>query len=206
MVGIFFNFMNDTKEIILKTAYTMFLFNNYEAVTINSIIRATGLTKGGIYHYYSSKEELFKAVVDKYMLENISDISTENFTLKELIDFTFEKSKKMISTLLNENEDLRNEIPINYITLMISACKYYPEYNKIGNKFFQNEKSQWEIVIKRAIKNKEIKDDIDIGATITNFLFLKSSVIANMIMGGTVMYALDTLERQFHELYKNIKI
>ncbi len=35
----------NTKELILKTAYNLFLYNNYEAVTINSIIKATGLTK-----------------------------------------------------------------------------------------------------------------------------------------------------------------
>ena len=43
----------------------MFLYNNYEAVTINSIIKAAGLAKGALYHHYISKEELFKAVVDK---------------------------------------------------------------------------------------------------------------------------------------------
>lgn len=57
--------MKDTKDLILKTAYNMFLYNNYEAVTINNIIKAAGLTKGALYHYYISKEELFKAVVDK---------------------------------------------------------------------------------------------------------------------------------------------
>ena len=61
--------MKDTKDLILKTAYNMFLYNNYEAVTINNIIKAAGLTKGALYHYYISKEELFKAVVDKYMIE-----------------------------------------------------------------------------------------------------------------------------------------
>ena len=65
--------MKDTKDLILETAYTMFLYNNYEAVTINAIIKSTGLTKGAIYHYYASKEDLFKAVVDKYVVENMID-------------------------------------------------------------------------------------------------------------------------------------
>ena len=65
----------------------MFLYNNYEAVTINSIIKAAGLTKGALYHYYISKEELFKAVVYKYMIEKSTDISVEFLTLKEFIQY-----------------------------------------------------------------------------------------------------------------------
>ena len=80
--------MKDTKEIILKTAYNLFLYNNYEAVTINTILKETGLAKGGLYHYFASKEELFIAVVDKSMLENRADTSTEADTFKEYIHST----------------------------------------------------------------------------------------------------------------------
>jgi len=91
--------MKDTKETILKTAYNMFLYNNYEAVTINSIIKATGLTKGGIYYYYASKEDIFKAVVDKYMLENHTDTLVAFQSLKELIQHTIDFTKGKITRL-----------------------------------------------------------------------------------------------------------
>ncbi len=51
--------MNQTKEFILKTAFSLFLQKNYKAVTLKEIVDKTGLSKGAFYHYYTSKEKLF---------------------------------------------------------------------------------------------------------------------------------------------------
>jgi len=197
--------MKDTKEIILKTAYNLFLYNNYEAVTINSIIKATGLTKGGIYYYYASKEEIFKAVVEKYMLENHIDIPGTHNSLKELIQYTINTTKGKITKLIIENKNFQNEIPINYISLMFTAFRYFPDFAKIGNAFIKVQVEKWEKTITKAIEEGEIRDDIDVGATVANFMQINSGIVRNMLMGGSMIYALDMFERQFWEIYKLIK-
>jgi AcrR family transcriptional regulator len=197
--------MKDTKEIILKTAYNLFLYNNYEAVTINSIIQATGLTKGGIYYYYASKEEIFKAVVDKYMIENHADTSVEYQSLKELIQYTIDFTKGKITRMVIENKDAQHEIPINYLSLMVTAFRYFPDYAKIGNAFLKTQSDKWEKALKKAVIKNEIRNDIDIPAMVANIMQINSGIVGNMLMGGSMIYALDMFERQYWELYKLIK-
>jgi len=196
----------DTKELILKTAYNMFLYNNYEAVTINSIIEATGLTKGGIYYYYASKEEIFKAVVDKYMLEYREDISADCSSLKELIKSTIDSAKKKITKVVVENKNFQNAVPINYISLMIAAYRYYPGFAKIWSVFINSLTEVWRKTIRKSIEAGEIRNDIDVDAAIANFLQINSGIVSNMVMGGSSLYALDMYERQYWELYKYIKV
>jgi AcrR family transcriptional regulator len=197
--------MKDTKEIILKTALDMFMYNNYEAVTINSIIHASGLTKGAIYHYFVSKEDLFKAVVDKYMLENRADTTVEFLSLKDFIQYSIDIMKGRMTKLILENPTTHHEVPINYLSLMVDAFRHYPNYAKIGTLFIKSQKQRWEIVINKAIEKGEIRKDIDVEVTIANFLNLGSGIVTNMIMGGSIQYGLEMFERQYWDLYKYIK-
>ena len=52
--------MKETKERILLKALQFLVENDYETVSLNSIAEGIGITKGGIYHYFGSKDELFK--------------------------------------------------------------------------------------------------------------------------------------------------
>ncbi len=198
--------MKDTRETILKTAYNLFLYNNYEAVTIDSIIKATGLTKGGIYYYFASKEEIFKAVIDKYMLENRPDSSVEYKSLEALIQSTIDNVKKKFTKMVIENKDFQNEIPVNLLSLIVTSLHYYPGYAKIGIEFIKSQDKQWEDTIQKAIKNGEIRHDMDIPATAKNFIQINSGIVMNMITGGSIIYAFDMFERQYWQLYNLIKV
>jgi AcrR family transcriptional regulator len=195
----------DTKELILKTAYNLFLYNNYEAVTINSIIKATGLTKGGIYYYFSSKEEIFKAVANVYMVDNTKDILKEHSNLKELIQDSIDSIRKKITKMVTENKEYKDEIPINYLSLMLTAFRYYPGFGKIGRDFINCMTEVWKKSIMKAIKDGEVRSEIDVEATSANFLQISSGIVENMIMGGSMIYALDMMERQFWGLYNCIR-
>ncbi len=47
---------------ILRTAESLFLSKNYAEVTMEQIAEAGSVTKGAIYHYFSSKEALYLAL------------------------------------------------------------------------------------------------------------------------------------------------
>ena len=127
--------MKDTKDLILRIAYSMFLYNNYEAVTINSIIKAAGLTNGALYHHYISKEELFKAVVDKYMIENRIDSSVEFLTLKEFIQYMIDLNKGKLTKLIVQNPNSHQDMPLNYLTITLAAMHYYPNFTSVRLRF-----------------------------------------------------------------------
>lgn len=198
--------MKETKDIILKTAYSMFLNNNYEAVTISSIIKAAGITKGGIYHYYASKEELFKAVIDKFLIDNKKVMpEVEHATLSEMVEYTIDtmhEHKKRKNKGLDDDPSL----PAQQISLFLAAFKYYPGFTKIGSKFYNSEVERWKKVIDLAIKNGEIRDTVDSELTALNFMVIGTNVVTSTLLGGSIEYAIEMYGKQLRELYKSIKI
>lgn len=55
---------SDTRERIIATAARLFLERSYQAVGVDELCQAADVRKGSFYHYFSSKSELAKAVVD----------------------------------------------------------------------------------------------------------------------------------------------
>ena len=66
------------KEIALK----LFVDKGYSKITMEEIVQAVGISKGGMYHHFSNKEEIFlellrdgdeyrKDIVQKSMRENL---------------------------------------------------------------------------------------------------------------------------------------
>lgn len=57
-----------TREQILDTATRLFLQQGYEHTTIQNIIdQLGGLTKGAVYHHFSSKEAILNAVAARIL-------------------------------------------------------------------------------------------------------------------------------------------
>lgn len=55
----------ERRAAILRTAEEMFYQNGYEKTTISEIITALGISKGGFYHHFTSKESLLQAICDR---------------------------------------------------------------------------------------------------------------------------------------------
>jgi TetR/AcrR family transcriptional regulator, transcriptional repressor for nem operon len=55
---------SDARERIIASAARLFLERSYQAVGVDELCHAADVRKGSFYHYFSSKSELAKAVVD----------------------------------------------------------------------------------------------------------------------------------------------
>jgi TetR/AcrR family transcriptional regulator, transcriptional repressor for nem operon len=55
---------SDARERIVATAARLFLERSYQAVGVDELCQAADVRKGSFYHYFSSKSELGKAVID----------------------------------------------------------------------------------------------------------------------------------------------
>lgn len=54
---------------ILDSAQELFVNNNYDSLTMSQIAQAANVTKGAIYHHFSSKEELYLRMLENYLEE-----------------------------------------------------------------------------------------------------------------------------------------
>lgn len=58
-----------TRERLLAAASRLFADDGYEATSIEDVLVASGVTRGALYHHFTSKAELFDAVVESVLAE-----------------------------------------------------------------------------------------------------------------------------------------
>jgi len=81
-----------TKQNIINKSLQLFSVKGYYNTSINDILEATGLTKGGLYGHFKSKEEIWYAVYDEavtiwrdIVFKDISFLTKEFLLLSVLV-------------------------------------------------------------------------------------------------------------------------
>jgi TetR/AcrR family transcriptional regulator, transcriptional repressor for nem operon len=194
--------MNDTKEYIIDEAYKLFLNHSYEAVTISDISKAIGLTKGALYHHFLNKEEIFRAVIDKYLVIDMWDESVKCESLHQYIEESIASTRRIVSNTLGEKTTF---IPINYISLLIDALRHYPGFESDKERLVSAQIEKIKIIMRDAVDKGEIRGDLDIEITAINFYSLTLGLASNLYTYKSPSVALEILGRQLHEFYKLIK-
>lgn len=114
-----------TKEKILKEAHALFSQKGFKAVTMTDICAKTGLSRGGLYRYYSGTEQIFSEILSK-----------------EYVVFDrMEKGESAVSILEDMLEAIRREITEKELSLSLAIY----EYANMGNELFfieANEKAK----------------------------------------------------------------
>lgn len=117
------------------------LFNKYgfKKVTMDEIAREANVTKRTVYSYFSSKEELFKCIINEE-LENmkkiVEDVEAENLKngnqdfygtvhqgIYKLLKYI--NKRKFLKNLVNEAEILKNPIIIENLKVIDSEVQNY---------------------------------------------------------------------------------
>lgn len=94
------------RQLILDRAYDVFSKKGFRTVSMKDIVEAAEISRGGLYLYFSSVEEIFEAVLEEIEKKNLGDISQEqlsNATNTQMLLF-FLKSQKI--EILNKKNSL----------------------------------------------------------------------------------------------------
>lgn len=92
----------NTKAKILEVAGHLFLTKGYDETRISDIINGlNGLTKGAIYHYFDSKEDIFNEVVSEIGNKNL--LIFEEIKNDETLNAREKLSKLIEVSFYNEN-------------------------------------------------------------------------------------------------------
>lgn len=140
--------MNKTKRKIFETSMKLFAEKGYEATSVEEITAIVGIAKGTLYHHFSSKEEIFKFLVEEGMklLQNSVEIKTSKQ------DNTLDKIRAII--LIQIKVLVRYENVINIILRQIWGTeprnlfckKHINEYIKTIQKIVQNGIAEGELI------------------------------------------------------------
>lgn len=132
-----------TREKICSEAYKLFAEKGFKEVTMTDICEKTGLSRGGLYRYYSGTAEIF------------SEILSEEYVIADRIEKN-DSAKAILEDML---EAIKNEILDKDLSLSLAIY----EYASLGNEeFFINinnkAKKRWMSLINYGMETKEFKE------------------------------------------------
>src|SRR5256886_9992831 len=58
-----------TRDLVVSVARELFTEQGYKATSIEEIIKRAGVARGALYHHFSGKDALFRAVYDEVQME-----------------------------------------------------------------------------------------------------------------------------------------
>lgn len=197
---------NNKKEHLFRAAFKMFLSKPYDAVSITDIEEASGMTRGAITYYGKNKLGLFHEVVKHYLVKKQDLKQKMSFanadSLESFIDAYVAGCRKTLDGFKDIDENVQNASSA-YMGLILQICKFFPDLHEEYLKNRNQELLLWIDCIQKAIKNKEIKPDVDIVATAKCFMdiFYGQSYLDSLSMG------LNTVElrMQMMNIYKLLK-
>ena len=151
------------KNNITVTALRLFLSRGYKYVSLVDVAHEVGITKGGIYHYFSSKEELLNAAV-QFLFDHLK--------AKFIQLFSGEKSiREILYAIIVEHE------VDHYIKEMIGSTEVFGRTNDenfkieimqhIPHLYKRIDSDHLDICdaiekkLHRALQNGEIRGDVD---------------------------------------------
>jgi AcrR family transcriptional regulator len=59
--------LKEKRDHIIRCAFEIFSQKGYDATTMDDIVKLSGVSKGGIYHYFPSKEDVFFDIAEIQM-------------------------------------------------------------------------------------------------------------------------------------------
>lgn len=65
----------ERRQELIETAKALFMEQGYEQTTVGDIVKRIGVAQGLFYYYFRSKQDIFLALVDQIIEQNIGDIA-----------------------------------------------------------------------------------------------------------------------------------
>jgi len=200
--------MNETKEHILNTSLILFLQKSYRDVTMKEIVQKTELSKGAFYHYFSSKEELFKEIVGMFMsMGGVPYLSFEVSSLKEFYSKYVDYVDNSIQQISNLVDDGKSKSPsFNFFLILFEAVSRFPEFLELELEMHKHDLDAWKTMISVAKQKKEIKSNSSDEDIAKLFLYCTDGVFIRFVNNENTKSYKAYLQNAFDSIYENIKV
>lgn len=125
----------ETVNLILDTAFRLFMEKGYEYTSVQDIINNLGgLSKGAIYHHFKSKEDILYAVTDRMtsesnkILAGIRDASSLNGKDKLKTIFKMSLNRPVMDDIFTVAPNFNNNSKLLFNILNETIYKAAPDY------------------------------------------------------------------------------
>ncbi|WP_405725204.1 TetR/AcrR family transcriptional regulator [Anaerotignum sp.] len=192
-----------TENAILEMAFTMFLEKGFSEVSTNELIRETGLTKGGFYYSFKSREDLDQRVVEKYIrpffvrpaeqMQRVWEEKRQDISTGELLWQGFFMPQRFI----NYQQEIGREVAFrNFYFLLYEGMKKFPEVAEYFKECNIRKGESLRRILERGQRRGEISKTIDLENYVTMILAMQDGILALKVLD-------DGIDDE--EKYKNIQ-
>lgn len=187
---------------ILIPAFRLFMTYNYEKVSTSLLEKETGLTRGAIFYKLRTKEDIFKAVIDKFIIElQATNVSVGN-TLIDYIDRYLERIGDRMAHLKNLEIDSVSGHRA-YFNLIYQVLQFYPGFDRKIASIFQENLEKWKEVVQIAVDNGEIRPSCNVELIAQQFRYIYSGLsFERSILSGLNV---EELQKLYYSIYNEIK-
>ncbi|MBM7556736.1 TetR family transcriptional regulator [Halanaerobacter jeridensis] len=152
----------NSKDRILDVALQLFIRNGYRGTSLNDIADQAGLTKGGVYHYFSSKDDLYYQAVKRFFdFSQPGWLDNTDVEIKELIWQGFQSikdRKKWIKDLVGVDS---NDAILHFYMFLYDATRRYPELQKDIDQHDEAKRKKLAKVFRQAQQEGKIREDVN---------------------------------------------
>ena len=166
------------KEELFNATFRLFILHGYDGVSLGDIEKATGMSRGAIFHYADSKLDLFRQVVEQYVLDRQS-IDTKirvgkDPSLREFIDAYIDGVKRTMTELMMLMGEGVTFVECSraYLSIIQQTAVLFPDLSERQQQTITREQQVWQQVISRAVERGEVQTDIDTELMAQTFIAL----------------------------------
>ena len=196
------------KEIVYKAAFRLFLIKQFDGVSISDIEKESGMTRGAVFYYAKTKLDLFKKVVEHFILD-AQDVDKKvaygsEVSLIEYINLYIKGIENTMTELVEIIQMESKEYACRaYISTILQVCTIFPDIKDRYLINLHNDIGRWVTIINSAINKGEVSSYIDVLSIAKQFVccFYGMSVIDSMSHGLNI----PQLREQMYTIYSLIK-
>lgn len=121
------------KDFIADVAFSCFLSSGYGGTSVDDIVKAAGISKGGIYWHFKSKEDIFLYLIEKRIKEHdrelivrFSEDGPARDKLNKFVEYYLESVDVPVMALIKEFlMQAKDEVILNKLNALIDHSERY---------------------------------------------------------------------------------
>ncbi len=155
--------MQNKKQYILEKAFEVFMAKGYDSASMTVLHQELKISRGAMYRYFESKDDLFIQVIDKYFFEAIERLMpqySEDITVPEQIKLIY-RHQQQIANYLDDMAYTEAKF-LNYTALAIQAAKRYPGFLNKLKKYKERAFNGWAKSIQKSIEKGDVKKETNV--------------------------------------------
>jgi len=180
--------VDETRERLLLCAEREFSRGGYHGTALRTILAAAGLSKGGFYHHFRSKESLFVEVLRRLLQSGIEEPAGSGTTEERMREFFLAP--------LRRNPD--------YLALVFDGVKSSEEVAERVGALFRDHIGGLVELLEAGKQSGEVREHIDsLFWAFQIVSLLEGAFLCTVLTGGTSLS--DYLPRMFEALWRNLR-